>query len=36
MDGDIAPLKEIVKLAEEYDALVMIDDCHASGNTLYQ
>jgi glycine C-acetyltransferase len=31
MDGDIAPLKEIVDLAEKYDALVMVDDAHASG-----
>ncbi|MCW5945659.1 MAG: glycine C-acetyltransferase [Fimbriimonadales bacterium] len=31
MDGDIAPLPEIVQLAEKYDALVMVDDAHASG-----
>ena len=31
MDGDIAPLPEIVNLAEEYDAFVMVDDAHASG-----
>jgi glycine C-acetyltransferase len=31
MDGDIAPLPDIVKLAEQYDALVMVDDAHASG-----
>jgi glycine C-acetyltransferase len=31
MDGDIAPLPEIVELAERYDAFVMIDDAHASG-----
>jgi glycine C-acetyltransferase len=31
MDGTIAPLKEICDLAEKYDALVMIDDSHASG-----
>lgn len=31
MDGDIAPLPEIVELAEKYDALVMVDDAHASG-----
>lgn len=31
MDGDIAPLPEIVALAEEYNAFVMVDDAHASG-----
>ncbi|MDW7739345.1 MAG: glycine C-acetyltransferase [Bacillota bacterium] len=31
MDGDIAKLPEICKLAEEYDALVMVDDSHATG-----
>jgi glycine C-acetyltransferase len=31
MDGDIAPLPDIVKLAEQYDAFVMVDDAHASG-----
>lgn len=31
MDGDIAKLDEIVKLAEKYEALVMVDDSHASG-----
>ncbi len=31
MDGDIARLPEIVRLAEEFDALVMVDDCHATG-----
>ncbi|HPO61754.1 MAG TPA: glycine C-acetyltransferase [Candidatus Kapabacteria bacterium] len=31
MDGDIAKLKEIVALAEKYDAIVMVDDSHASG-----
>lgn len=31
MDGDIAPLPNIVGLAEKYDALVMVDDAHASG-----
>ncbi len=31
MDGDIAPLKEICDLCEKYDALVMIDDSHATG-----
>lgn len=31
MDGDIAPLKEICNLAERYDALVVVDDSHATG-----
>ncbi len=31
MDGVIANLKGICDLAEKYNALVMIDDCHASG-----
>jgi glycine C-acetyltransferase len=31
MDGDIALLPEIVELCEKYDALVMVDDAHASG-----
>ncbi len=31
MDGDLAPLPEIVELAEKHDAFVMVDDAHASG-----
>lgn len=31
MDGDIAPLKAICDLADKYDALVMVDDAHATG-----
>lgn len=31
MDGDIAKLDKICDLAEKYDALVMVDECHASG-----
>ena len=31
MDGDIARLPEIVKLANRYNAIVMVDDAHASG-----
>lgn len=31
MDGTIAKLDQICDLADKYDALVMIDECHASG-----
>jgi glycine C-acetyltransferase len=31
MDGTIAQLDKICELAEKYDALIMIDECHASG-----
>jgi len=31
MDGDIAPLPELLKLAETYDALLVIDDAHGFG-----
>lgn len=31
MDGTIANLKGICDLADEFDALTMVDDCHASG-----
>ncbi len=31
MDGDIAKLDRIVELAERYDAMVLVDDSHASG-----
>ncbi|WP_371368249.1 8-amino-7-oxononanoate synthase [Sporomusa rhizae] len=31
MDGDIAPLDKIVALAEQYEAIVMVDDAHATG-----
>ena len=31
MDGDIAPMPDIVNLAQHYDACVMIDDAHGSG-----
>lgn len=31
MDGTIANLEDICALAERYDALTMIDDCHATG-----
>lgn len=31
MDGIVAPLKQIVALAKKYDAIIMVDDCHATG-----
>lgn len=31
MDGDIAKLDQICDLADKYDALVMVDDCHSAG-----
>ncbi|NER14305.1 glycine C-acetyltransferase [Leptobacterium flavescens] len=31
MDGLVAPLDQICDLADKYDALVMIDECHAAG-----
>lgn len=31
MDGSIAPLAELTALAEKYNALVHIDECHATG-----
>jgi glycine C-acetyltransferase len=31
MDGTIAALDKIVELAEKYNALIMVDECHASG-----
>jgi len=31
MDGDMAPLSEIVKISEEFGAMVFVDDCHGEG-----
>jgi len=31
MDGDVAPLRELCQLAEAYEALVFIDESHATG-----
>ena len=31
MDGNTAPMDEIVQLAEKYDALIMVDECHSAG-----
>lgn len=31
MDGTIAPLPDIRRLADKYNALVFIDECHATG-----
>jgi len=31
MDGDIAPLLDIVRLAKKYNGITFIDECHATG-----
>ncbi len=31
MDGDIAPLDDIVKVAEDFGAMIFVDDCHGEG-----
>ncbi len=31
MDGDIAPIRELLRLAEKYDCCLIIDDAHATG-----
>jgi glycine C-acetyltransferase len=31
MDGHVAPLDKICELAEKYDAMVMVDECHSAG-----
>jgi glycine C-acetyltransferase len=31
MDGNVAPVDSICRLAEKYDALVMVDECHSAG-----
>ena len=31
MDGNVAPMDKICELAEKYEALVMVDECHSAG-----
>ena len=31
MDGDIAPVAQLIQIAEQYDALLMVDDAHGFG-----
>ena len=31
MDGNTAPIDKMVELAEKYDAMVMVDECHSAG-----
>ena len=31
MDGNVAPMDEICRLATKYDAMVMVDECHSAG-----
>lgn len=31
MDGEVAKLKEISDLADKYNAIIMIDECHGTG-----
>lgn len=31
MDGNVAPMDKICELAERYDAMVMVDECHSAG-----
>ena len=31
MDGDLAPVKKLLEIAEEYDALLLVDDAHGFG-----
>jgi len=31
MDGNVAPLKELGHLADAYNAMIFIDECHATG-----